>query len=113
MSFSEKDEFLVREIIESIDFAKQFIDGMSKEEFLADYKTQAAVAMMFQRFGECGGKLSHFAKRKSKVEWPLIVGLRNRVSHDYSSLDAEIIWSVIEYDLQDLRKKCASLLKMF
>jgi len=113
MSFSEKDEFLVREIIESIDFAKQFIYGMSKEEFLADYKTQAAVAMMFQRFGECGGKLSDFAKQKSKVDWRLIAGLRNRVSHDYSSLDAEIIWSVIENDLQDLRKKCVSLLKMF
>ena len=113
MSFSERDEFLVREIIEAIDFAKQFVQDMSREDFIADYKTQAAVAMMFQRFGECGGKLSDFAKQKSKVDWRLISGLRNRVSHDYSSLDADIIWSVVENDLDELRKRCAALLKMF
>lgn len=111
MFFSEKDEFLIREILESIDLIFQFIDNMAQLEFARDLKTQAAATMMIQRIGEAGSKLSNHARQKNKLDWNIICELRNRISHAYGSIDHEIIWSVIKNDLRHVRGQVSKLLE--
>nr|HPJ08395.1 DUF86 domain-containing protein [Deltaproteobacteria bacterium] len=40
-----------------------------------------------------------FKKKHSHVEWKNIVGLRNRIVHAYFGIDTDIIWQIIEKDL--------------
>lgn len=110
MSFSDRDKLNVMEVLESIDKIFKFTNSFSKREFVADEKTQAAVAMMLQRVGEAGNRLSDFAKNKTKIDWREFYALRNRISHNYPGLDHELIWDIIEQDLPDLRARMTKLL---
>jgi uncharacterized protein with HEPN domain len=38
-----------------------------------------------------------------EIPWRKIVGLRNIISHEYANIDYEIIWSVIQKSLPELR----------
>ncbi len=37
-----------------------------------------------------------------KIEWPDIIGLRNRLIHHYSQVDFDILWGIIADDLPPL-----------
>jgi len=34
-----------------------------------------------------------------EVEWIKIVGIRNRIAHDYLGVDLNIVWKIIKYDI--------------
>jgi uncharacterized protein with HEPN domain len=40
-----------------------------------------------------------------------IVGLRNRVIHGYSDVNAEIVWNVVEHRLPSLEERLVDLLE--
>jgi uncharacterized protein with HEPN domain len=67
--------------------ACSFIDGLSKEDFLADKRTQSAVVMSLVVIGEAATKvMDHypgFADRHPDVPWRSMRGMRNRIAHGY------------------------------
>ncbi len=46
-----------------------------------------------------------FAKKYSIIPWQDIYLMRNRVSHDYFSVDLHIVWNTIQNDLPELKKQ--------
>lgn len=40
----------------------------------------------------------------SQINWSAVVGLRNHISHNYRGIDPEIVWDIINNELQDLKK---------
>ena len=97
MSFSsqERDQDYCRVIVESFGFIERYIDGLSQEEFMMDSKTQDAVAMRLQQILECAVKLSQESKANLKISWSAMTAMRNKISHSYVDVDAEIVWGVI------------------
>ncbi len=50
--------------------------------------------------GEAANRLpENFRTQHSDIEWRKIIGLRNRVVHDYFNIDVEIVWEIIQTDL--------------
>lgn len=98
MSFSskERDSELFRSISEAHQHIEQYIDSLSRAEFLMDSKTQDAVAMRLQQALECAGKLSENAKSKLKINWSSLVAMRNKISHHYDNVNPQIIWEVVK-----------------
>ena len=43
------------------------------------------------------------SKEKLKIEWPSLVAMRNKISHSYVDVDAEIVWEVIK-DFAEFQK---------
>jgi uncharacterized protein with HEPN domain len=68
-----------------------------------DRKTQDAVAMRLQQVLECANKLSEGAKAKLQINWPSMIAMRNKISHSYVDIDAEILWDVIR-EFEEFRK---------
>ena len=63
--------------------------------------------------GEAAARLTDEArKQKSDIEWVQIVGLRNRIVHEYFGVDAEIVWDIITRDLTKLKIGLQSILRM-
>lgn len=62
---------------------------------MMDTKTQDAVAMRLQQILECALKLSQESKAHLKISWPAMTAMRNKISHSYVDIDAEIVWGVI------------------
>lgn len=74
-----------------------------RDEFLSGPMVQDAVIRNLEIIGEASGKLSEEAKAKLHgVPWPRVIGLRNVLIHGYRDVDMEIVWRVVEEELEPL-----------
>lgn len=72
-------------MLEAIDLVRSYVDGFSKEDFLADKRTQQAVILNIVAIGEAATKLAdeypEFVARYPEVQWKSMRGMRNRMAH--------------------------------
>jgi uncharacterized protein with HEPN domain len=108
---SKRDPLLlIDDIIESIEKIKRYTGELDYSEFVKDEKTKDAVIRNFEIIGEAANRLSSdFHQRHDEIEWNRIRGFRNRIVHHYFGIDYEIVWSIIENDLDMLYKKLFDL----
>ncbi len=97
---------LLEDIIESIQKIKIYTSGLSLADFLKDDKTIDAVIRNFEIIGEASNRIPDEIRDKFQlVNWHRIRGFRNRIFHDYMGIDYEIVWEIIEKDLEELKNK--------
>ncbi len=78
-------------------------DRRTKSFLIKDAKTQDAVLRRFLVAGEAAARLSPETCAKFPgIPFPKIVGMRNRVVHDYGNVDFEIVWETIQTHLRPL-----------
>ncbi len=93
-------ELLVEDIWESIEKIERYTAGMTRDSFQSDEKTTDAVVRNLEIIGEAAGRLSEdFTDRHSEIEWLKIIGLRNRIVHEYFGVDLQIIWQILKKDI--------------
>ncbi|MHC8328915.1 HepT-like ribonuclease domain-containing protein [Pseudomonas sp. LB1P83] len=85
-----------------------FVEGLSKEEFFEDKRTQQAVIMSLIIIGEAATKVmdgySDFARENSQVPWRSMRGMRNRIAHGYFDINLEVVWDTVQTALPELLK---------
>ena len=90
-----------------------FIEGMNKEEFLTDKRTQRAVVMSLVILGEAAMKVMErfpdFGDRHPELPWRGMRGLRNRITHGYFDLDLDIVWETVNTALPELLRQLSDL----
>jgi uncharacterized protein with HEPN domain len=83
--------------------AREFTEGMSKDVFLTDTRTQRAVIMSLLIIGEAATKVMDaypaFAMDHPETAWR---GMRNRIAHGYFDIDLEVVWETVRTALPDL-----------
>jgi len=106
----ERDVFvLLDQMLAASRNAASFVDGLSEEEFLADVKTQQAVAMNLIIIGEAAARLGKdhaaFASAHPDLPWRNMISMRNRIAHGYVELDFRVIWRTAIEDVVELLKR--------
>ncbi len=101
---SKRDsKLLLEDILVATDKIKVYTSGLAFEQFINDSKTVDAVIRNFEIIGEAANRLSDdFKITYSNVNWFRIRGFRNRIVHDYMGIDYQIVWNIIENDLDNL-----------
>lgn len=62
--------------------------------------------------GEAARKLSQDLKdQHPEIEWRQLIGMRNNLVHGYFQIAIDIVWSVVEDDLADLKVKIEAILQ--
>jgi uncharacterized protein with HEPN domain len=83
-----------------------FVNGMSRDEFLADKRTQQAVVMSLVIIGEAAGRImdqcGEFAAAHSTIPWRNMRGMRNRIAHGYFDIDLGVVWDTVQTALREL-----------
>ncbi len=83
-----------------------YVEGMSKEDFLQDKRTQQAVILNLILVGEEATKLLKdeevFADQHPQVPWRSMKGMRNRIAHGYFEINLETVWDTIQTALPSL-----------
>jgi len=85
----------VNDIYAEIVNIDKFIKGMDFHKFFADLKTSHAVVRSLEIIGEAAGKIpDDITKRYSAVPWEKIVGMRNRMAHEYFGVETNLKFTV-------------------
>ena len=101
---------VLADIIDSIEKIERYVAGLSRDGFLADEKTIDAVVRNLEIIGEASKRLPQsFQSQHPEIQWRRIVGLRNRIVHDYFGLDLEIIWEIVQHELPALKAKLSAI----
>lgn len=86
-----------------------YVEGLSKEDFLADKRTQQAVIMNLLIIGEAATKImdgyAAFAEQNPEVPWRAMRGMRNRIAHGYFEINLEVVWDTVQIALPDLLER--------
>ena len=76
--------------------ARSFVEGLAKDDFLADKRTQRAVIMNLIIIGEAATKVmdgyAEFAQAHTDVPWRFMRGMRNRMAHGYFDINLDVVW---------------------
>lgn len=86
-----------------------FTEGLSKDQFAGDKKTQNAVVMSLLIVGEAATKVMDlypdFSDKNSHVPWKSMRGMRNRIAHGYFDINLDVVWDTVQIALPELLTK--------
>jgi uncharacterized protein with HEPN domain len=86
----------LNEILEAMETAQRFVEGMDLEEFMSDPKTRSAVAMQVGIMGEAAKSVpAPIRSRCPEVAFKSMAGMRDRIMHGYFSIDYALIWRTV------------------
>ena len=98
---------------QAADDALIFVEGLSKEDFFDDKRTQQAVIMSLIIIGEAATKVmdrhADFTTSNPQVPWRSMRGMRNRIAHGYFDINLEVVWETVQAALPDLLKVLPSI----
>ncbi len=98
----------IRDYLYDILHECEYLMKRSKEigytDFLENEDLKRAFVRSLEIIGEAARRIpSHIKKRYPDVEWKEIVGMRNKITHEYWGIDYEIVWRTVEEDIPRLK----------
>ena len=80
-----------------------FVEGVAYEDFLADDKTVYAVIRALEIVGEASKRIPQDLRdRYPQIPWRSMAGIRDKLIHDYVSVNLEVVWKTLTEDLPPL-----------
>ena len=100
------------DILEAIRKIKLYTEGMNYDEFLKDDKTKDAVLRNLEIIGEAVKNLPAEVKKKHpKINWRVVVGMRDKHIHEYFGVSYQIVWETIKSDLPSFERQISKISK--
>lgn len=98
---------------EAVQLASSYVERLSKDDFLADKRTQQAVIMNLVIIGEAAAKLlqnsTEFLEQYPEVPWRNMRGMRNRIAHGYFDIDLNVVWDTVQTALPSLAERLPAI----
>ena len=97
-------EILFEDIIESINKIEEYTQNLTFEDFERTPLRIDAVVRNIEIIGEASKNIPEEIQNKFKdIPWKKIKGIRNRIVHEYFSVDISIIWFIVKNELESLK----------
>ena len=100
---NDRDETLLRDMLDEAYRVQKFVHGRTREDLNSDDLLSYAVVHAIQIIGEAASKVTAETRTQyATIPWRNIIGIRNRIVHDYGGIDLDIVWEVATRNLPDL-----------
>ena len=101
-----KNELVIQKLLRYTEKILGYCVNLSFEEFISDSKLVEACVFNLSQMGElCRTADSAFSDAHPQIPWREMVGLRNRIVHDYGTVDLRIIYATLNGDIPDLLER--------
>ncbi|MDT5121730.1 MAG: hypothetical protein QOC96_1212 [Acidobacteriota bacterium] len=103
MSKPDRGAAALRHMLDHAQEAVSFVQGRTRADLYADRLLNLALVRLLEIIGEAAGRVpEEMRAQHPEIPWTQIVGLRNRLTHGYDSVDLDILWQIISRDLPPL-----------
>jgi len=103
----------IEHMLTAINLVESYVDGMGKQYFLDDKRTQQAVVLNLIVVGEIASKIlkdyENFANANDHVRWASMKGMRNRIAHGYYDINMDTVWETAQTALPELKNHLLAL----
>lgn len=100
-------------MLEAAQQACSYIETMSKDDFVADKRTQQAVIMNLIIIGEAATKVMdlnvEFVADHLEIPWRSMRGMRNRIAHGYFDINLDVVWDTVQTALPELLERLPAI----
>ena len=105
------DRLYLADMLDAAEGIGRFLEGVSREDFLADELRRQAVLMNFVVLGEGAARVSPTLKAAHpELAWGDIVAFRNFAVHVYFAVKWTIVWDTATFDVPALREQLRRVL---
>ena len=102
LCMSHDDAYLL-DMLLSARLIAEYADGLSEEQLRASQLHQDAIIRRLEIIGEAARQVSQTTRgAHPAIEWAKITGMRNRLAHDYRSIDMDVVWIVVVREIPTL-----------
>ena len=106
------DHVFLLHVRDALREAREFVEGEDYESFLENRMLQNAVMRSFEVVGEAARRISpEFSQAHPEIPWRLMGDFRNKLIHDYFSLDIEVVWKTATEDAPVLLSQVEGLVE--
>ena len=106
----------LKQMLEAVALACSYVEGMTKEDFLNDKRTQQAVVLNLIVLGEVASKIlkehEDFATQNASVPWASMKGMRNRIAHGYYEINLDTVWETVQSALPRVQEQLIHIEKI-
>jgi uncharacterized protein with HEPN domain len=109
----KSDAVYLRHILDAIHRIQSYVAGVAYDQFLRDNLLQDGVVRQLEIIGEAARNVSSpFQEAHPELPWSHMVGIRNKLIHDYFQVNLFIVWDTVHTDLPPLKQQVGRILKM-
>ncbi len=107
-------KILLFDVLDSIENIEKYTKNISEDKFFDNLQTQDAVVRRIEIIGEAVKNLPvSFKNKHTNIPWKKIAGTRDVLIHDYSGVDIDLVWEIINNDIPKLKRQIAELIEKF
>ena len=100
------DAVYLKHILDAIHRIEEYVRKIEYSGFIENYLIQDGVIRQIEIIGEATKRLSNEIREKyTDIPWKDIVGMRNKLIHDYFGVDVDAVWETVKKDIPVLKKK--------
>ncbi len=91
------------EMLESAVRIREYMAGISYDEFWDSAQQRDAVAMRRSVMGEAARKIDASSERAlPNIPFKKLRGMRNRITHDYDRVNFKVVWTITQTEIEPL-----------
>jgi uncharacterized protein with HEPN domain len=106
-----RDEAYLHDVVRAARLIVQFTDETDAEDFQTDAFAQSAILHQFLVLGEATKRLStDFRTAHPDIPWRQMAGMRDRLIHDYDTIDLDLVWETATRNIPALLDQLEPLL---
>lgn len=98
-----RDEAYLLDILIAAKRSREFIAGLTWDDFKRSKLHHDAIMRTLEIIGEAASKISQETRNAHpEIPWHDIIGMRNRLIHEYFRIDLEKVWDTVQNDIPTL-----------
>lgn len=108
-----KDDLVyVGHMLDTAEKAFGKVQGVPRQQFEEDENLRLALTHLIQVIGEAAARVSReFRELHPEIPWKAIVGMRQKVVHDYLNVDEEVVWDTVSREILPLVDELKKIMK--